>query len=163
MAIRVPKDGDSFSFEESLPTGKREQHFEKLMSPCRENVFLESRGDFLVVHLSGKIFEEALLQSIVALLKAVVGAYGQANIVINCTELEYLSAGATRQFLEFDSNLKTLSQGPRRLHFSSLEGLPQQLFQLQRLHRVFGVSPEVTTAIGKITREVQARVDAAKK
>ena len=101
----------------------------------------EQRGDWLVLHLEGRLdagsapgFDEAL--------EALTGD-GALNLVLNCVSLGYISSAGLRSLLTL---AKKLRAGQGRLHFCGLSGMVKEIFEISGFTGMFIIRETVEDA-----------------
>ncbi|MDD1715548.1 MAG: STAS domain-containing protein [Methanolinea sp.] len=74
---------------------------------------------------------------------------GSRNIIIDCSDLVYISSAGLRVLL---AALKRLKQCGGRLSLASLQPETRKVFEIAGFHRLFAIFPGVNQAIDSIER-----------
>jgi anti-anti-sigma factor len=99
------------------------------------------KGSFLVLDLSGRLDTSNYGELEKNLLEVI--ERGEKNIVINCSELHYISSSGLRVFL---MALKKITGAGGRFHLCSLQDNIREIFEIAGFNTIFSIFGSVDEA-----------------
>lgn len=119
--------------------------------PRRRRLEVEDIGDVAVVNfVDKKIIDEQNIQVIGEQLFSVVHELGRCKIVLNFSNVEFLSSAATGKFITLNRMVQA-SQG--RLIFCGIDAKIYEVFEITKLNKLFRIVPMAEAALAAMNDE----------
>jgi anti-sigma B factor antagonist len=115
----------------------------------QQRIVVSKVGDVTVVKfVDKKILDEANIQSLGQELFALVEIDNRRSIVLNFTDVEFLSSAALGKLITLDRKVKA-AKG--RLKMSNIRPEILEVFQITKLNKVFDIRKDESEAISAFT------------
>jgi anti-sigma B factor antagonist len=113
--------------------------------PRRRRLEVEDIGDVTVVNFTDrKILDEQNIQIIGDQLFSLVEEMGRRKILLNFSNVEYLSSAALAKFIHLNKKLQPVGG---RLVMCNIDPQIKEVFEITRLNRVFTIYDEEQAAL----------------
>ncbi len=104
----------------------------------------ESNGEILTVHLTeAKILDESVIQQISAALIELIGKTSEPNVVIDFSQVRFLSSSALGMLVKINKKCKEFKIN---LKLCSIHSDIMEVFKITRLDKVLSIYPDAQAA-----------------
>lgn len=120
-----------------------------MANPTGKRLKVEQIGDVTVVHfLDKRILDEPTIQAIAEQLFSLVEAEGKRKLVLNFSNVEYMSSAALGKLINLHKKLHALSGRLAMCHV-----IPQiyEVFAITKLDKIFKIFPDEDAAVASFS------------
>lgn len=113
--------------------------------PRRRRLEVEEIGDVTVVNFTDKkILDEQNIQVIGEQLFSLVDEYGRKKILLNFSNVEYLSSAALGKFITLN---KKVNASGGKLILCAIDPTIYEVFEITKLNKLFNIQKDEQTAL----------------